>query len=215
MVIVITGAVYSGRTTMARAVLDSVPSAVQVPIVTTRDAAFIAKEKLEYRSVSPSDFLEMSSRGEFIGVSSYGGESYAISYTDLISRMRHDNPAVVMCGAETALHIGRELRDKGVPGVCVYMHCSVKAMLFRMAALGDSQGHDDHAIVHDIYGNHAINYNNLHMDADSNSGFIRVIPVNSDSMSDRSYPEKVVAPLAELLKSYSGTDSILNLSSTV
>lgn len=202
MVIVITGAVYSGRTTMARAVLDSVPGSVQVPIVTTRSDYFTSKEKLTYRHVSSSDFEAMRSEDKFIGTSQYGGEDYGVTYADLVGKMSNSAPVVVMCGAETALSIGRLLRNHKANGVCVYMHCSVRAMLFRMAALGDSQGHDDHAIVHDIYGNHAINYNNLHMDVDAGKGFIRVIPVNSDAMSGRSYPEKVIAPLVDLLKSY-------------
>lgn len=202
MIVVVTGAVYSGRTTMARAVLDNVEESIQVPIVTTRSRRFLDKEKLSYVQVSEDEFSAMEKDGEFIGVSEYGTDRYGIRKSDIPNKPHDDKVYVVMCDAATATVLGRYLREIDTPGICVYMHCSVRAMLFRMAIMNDSNGIDDHDLIQDIYGDHAIKYSNLHAEADAKEGFIRVIPVNSDSMSYRSYPANVVDPVISILRTY-------------
>lgn len=202
MIIVITGALYTGRIVMTRAVLDSVQDATMLPIVTTKEHIEPGASDLPYTKVSAGEFESRLEKGEFIGSSDFGETLYGIQYVDMEEAIKRGTPVVIMCDANIAQHIGRYLRSNNLFGVCIYMHCSVRAMLFRMADIGDSTHQESHAVVQSIYGNHAIDYNNLHMDVDSGIGFVRVIPVNSDAMSWSSYPEKVIAPLLLVLESY-------------
>lgn len=198
MVIVVTGPAYSGRLTMANAIVSHVDGAISVPVVTTQRNE--ADEHLPYTTVDRETFESMRDEGRLIAVTTFGEHLYGFDKDALVPRA--GQIPVVISDARSAYKLGEYLTAEGVQGICVYMHCSVRTMLFRRATLCRVYSDDDLAVVHDVYGDHSIQYSRLHRLSDSGKGFIKVIPVNSDTMASRSYPEKFIKPLiGQLLNS--------------
>ena len=202
MVIVITGAPYSGRRTMALSVIRSQLNAVPVPITTTSTNSYT--DDLKYSSIPEEEFLQKYENGEFVGCEKYCGHLFGILKSDLDNILKTGAIAIIMVEPAQARFAGRKFCESNIRAVCLYMHCSTRAMLFRMAAAarknsvgGCPSSYED---ILEIYANNAVEYSNLQLDYEKDEGFDRVIPVNSDSLTGSCYPQKVIGPILGTLR---------------
>jgi hypothetical protein len=155
-----------------------------------------------YSPISKEEFLRKKENDEFVGVEKYCDNLFGVLRTDLDDILKTGSIAVLLVEPSQARAIGKKFCALNIRAVCLYMHCSIRVMLFRMAAATRNRAdvncsYDD---VNQIYANHAMDYSNLHRDAEEDIGFDRVIPVNSDSLTGACYPEKIIRPILGTLR---------------
>lgn len=194
MLIVVTGPAYSGRMTMAKAILKHIPSSTYaVPVLTTCVDPCIAKETVLSTVVTTETFLEHRRNGDFLAYSHIARNRYGILESDI-----KKGCGVLACDPASATLVA-EACIPSIPTVCVYMHCSIRTMLFRRAAESRVISDGDLDVVMDVYSDHSLIYSQI-VDAQGSTGFDLVIPVNSDRMCERAYVPDVVQPLAQRLQ---------------
>jgi len=201
MIFVITGAPFSGKNTMALAMLSSNPNVIQVPILSTASECHNFCDGVEVHSlIGAEEFSERKANNEFVGTMTYRDAEHGVLKTDLDKIVNSSAKAVLVVNPDMARRMGFYFRTLGIQSACIYMHCSIRSMLFRLAASKGKYGDCDYETVHDIYADHAIFYSNIHRDFESGEGYDRVVPVNSDKLTGIHYSEKTTDPVFRILQ---------------
>lgn len=196
MIIVVTGPAYSGRISMANTLLKHVEAAESIPVITT-SLPWIPDDTNAYSIVSEEEFNGLVDAGAFAARTRIANGMFGVLMSDL--EKAKTGSYVLSCDSQTAVELSHILLRLEVPSSCVYMHCSVRTMLFRRAAERRASSDFDLDLVHDVYGDHSLKYSILVKESEMGTGYGKVIPVNSDRMSERSYIKDVVLPLAPRL----------------
>lgn len=199
MFIVVTGPAYSGRLSMASTLLSHLPKAEAFPLITDSKDIWKTDDDPLFHYVPSEEFEDHITQNRLALHFKYENANYGILTEEL--KKASDNIYVMTCGADAALMLSKILNDYGLYSVCVYMHCSVRTMLFRRFGEPRASASNDLNFIHDIYGDHSLKYGKLLFDSEAGQGFGKIIPVNSDRMSARSYWNEVVNPLTARLVS--------------
>lgn len=185
MIIVVTGAAYSGRFTMERLLLERIVGAVSIPVVTNDEST--ASKRSDYICVSEQEFESRAKRGEFVSTFDYGElYRYGLTKKDLSNALTN-SVAILSCDAVSAVELGRHFNRIGETSLCFYMYAAPKTLLARMSK------HDHfrcaHEIVQDIYGDHGLRCSQIFTDSENGVGYTDVASINSSSQCIEEYAD--------------------------
>jgi len=201
MIFVITGAPFSGKNTMALAMLHSERKLKQVSITSTsRACSNVCEVEANHKYMELQEFAERKANKEFVGTMHYCDAEHGVLKTDLDAVLSSGATAIMLVNPNIARQLGFYFRELSIKAACIYMHCSIRSMLFRLAEAKGKYGVCDYETIHDIYADHAIFYSNMHRDSEKGEGYVRVMPVNSDKLTGINYPEKTMDPVFRVMQ---------------
>jgi len=196
MIIVVTGPAFSGRMEMAEKLLLHLPEAEPFPLITHSKKLFAWDKESMLSYSTKADFEAMSENSEFLYEFESGGTSFGIS-RDLVSDPK--KIYIVTCDPDVALMVSKLFQELDVVSLCVYMHCSLRTLMFRRSGEVRASASSDLHFIQDIYGDHSLKFGQLLADTEKGRGFNKIIPVNSDRLASSSYWNEVVKPLTSRL----------------
>lgn len=203
MVIVITGATGSGKTTLGNCLYESVPYTRNSVSTTTRTKGKGEIEGFDYFFVDRPEFERMVADGEMVEHVEYDGNLYGTSKAALTSAgSAPDTVAVVVCEINGAKMLGPFLRSQGIPCICVYMHCRQVELVRRITERGRTEIAGDslsHARLTDIYDDHSAHFGYLNRNSGRRRSYHKVISVDSGKITPEQYPTVTIPNLLECL----------------
>lgn len=190
MLLVLTGASCSGKTTLLQHVLNR-KGVQEIRLLSTafcKDTIHVSED--QFNAVEDMVLL---SDGEYkTGIS--------LSTLSSLSNDIH----ILQCSYEEAMALSTVASKLNTSSVCVFLHCCVSELLCRLhdklkAGTASSECCD---MINEIYADHNMAFVRLENQTIEESGFTAVLPINTGSTME-TYVSKIVKPLFSLFDAMS------------
>jgi len=196
MLLVITGASFTGKRTLATKIVEKLPDVVLLDIDTT-----CVTERTGYRQVDGDVFSENAD--DYIMFPSDDGNKYGISKKHLdIECQDATKVVVIVCRYNDALILSRYAPRLNISSVCAYLHCRQSELLQRLCD-SNAPASQCYMQVQSIYRNHNLDYLKLENLSINSNGFTSVLRINSGASPIEFYTSMIIDPLMAIIESFS------------